>query len=142
MKANDRKRAYAERLYVDDGYTNKAIADTVGVSEVTIGSWVKKYGWKEKRDEILAAPHKIKQVILQQIQIVARGEKPTVNSDDLSKLTRALERVDQKVSIQLIISVFKDFDQWLAGSDISPELLAQMLEAHKNYIKHRIDLEA
>ena len=142
MKINDRKRAYGERLFVEDGYTLKAIAETVGTSEVTIGNWSRKYGWKEKRDEILAAPHMIKKVILQQIQLVASGEKPTVNSDDLSKLTRALERVDQKVSVQLIITVVKEFDHWLAGSDIEPELLTQMLEAHKNYIKYRIDQEA
>ncbi len=141
MKANDRKRAYAERLYVEDGWTAKAIADTVGVSEVTIGNWGRKDGWKSKRDEMLAAPHKIKQVILQQIQLVAAGEKPTVNSDDLSKLTRALERVDQKVSVQLIITVFKEFDNWLASSDIDTEKLTAMMENHKNYIKHRIDLE-
>ena len=47
MKSNERKRAYAERLYIEDGWTAKSIADTVGVSENTVGAWIKKYSWKE-----------------------------------------------------------------------------------------------
>lgn len=142
MKSNDRKRAYAERLYVDDAWTAKAIADTVGVSETTVGNWVKKYGWKEKQDELAAAPHRVKRLILEQLTLAANGEKTTVNTDDISKLTTALERVDKKVNVQMVISVLKELDNWLAGSqDVNTEFLTASLELHKNFIKHKIDQE-
>lgn len=143
MKAIDRKRAHAERLYIEDGWTHKAIADTVGVTENTVGNWVKKYNWKASRDELLAAPHRIKRLIVEEISRVVKGEKAQFNTDDLSKLTTALQRVDKQVNVQVVISVFKEYDNWLAGDpEIDQEHLKRVLDGHKNFIKYRIDQEA
>lgn len=141
MSAISRKRNYAERLYIEDGWTNKAIAETVGTSENTVGNWVRKFKWKEKRDELLSAPHKIKQKILEEVNKVLKGEASTFNADTLSKLTRALERIDQKVSTQIVISVFKEYDNWLAGQDVDSDFLNQHLDQHKTYLQYRIEHE-
>ncbi len=138
---NISKRLHAERLYIDDGWTNKAIAQTVGVSENTIGTWAKKYAWKEKRDEAFAAPHKIRQLLLTELQRVAEGEKPKFNSDDLSKITRALERLDKGVSVQVIISVMKLFTDWLTTQELEPEQLISIVDLTKLFIKEQIDNE-
>ena len=47
-KDNATKISHAELLY-KEGRMGKEIAKIVGVTEVTITSWIKKYGWKEKR---------------------------------------------------------------------------------------------
>ncbi len=141
MKINERKRAYAERLYIEDGWTAKSIAETVGVSENTISSWVKKYKWREKRAELQAAPHKIRKAIIEEINKVVSGQKMSFNSDDLSKLTRALERLDNKVSIQSVISVFKDYDKWLGSQDVDTKFLEMHLSYHKQYIQYLIEHE-
>lgn len=135
------KRLHAERLYIDDGWTASAIAETVGVSENTLGSWVKKYGWKAKRDEALAAPHKIKSLLLEELQSVVEGKKPKFNSDDIAKITRAIERIDKGVGVHVIISVFKTFTDWLASQDIEPEVLLKVLDKTKEYLRYRIDNE-
>lgn len=45
----DNKKLFARHLYVDKGHTAKDIAAQVGVSEQTIGKWVKNLGWKALR---------------------------------------------------------------------------------------------
>lgn len=141
MKTNERKRSYAERLFIEDGWTAKAIATTVGVSENTVGSWIKKYNWKERRDELLAAPHRVKKKILEEIQNVLDGGQATFNADTLSKLSRAFERLDQQVSTHIVISVIKEYDNWLAGQDINQVSLSEQLNLHKQYIQYRIESE-
>lgn len=138
MKKNDRKRAIAEDLYINNGETFKAIAEIVGVSENTVGTWAKKYNWKERKMNLATAPHKIKEALLEQLESVVKGEKPIFNSDDIAKITRALERVDKKISNQMVISVIKEFDSWLLSIDIDHELLDKCLELHKQFIHHRI----
>lgn len=141
MRGNERKRAYAERLFIEDGWTAKAIAETVGVSENTVGSWVKKYSWKETKDELFAAPHRLKKAILEEIQRVINGETAKFNSDTLSKLTTALERIDKKVSTQLSISVIKEYNNWLASQDVENDFLMQHLDSTKIYLQYRIENE-
>ena len=141
MNTGEKKRNYAERLYVEEGWTATSIAATVGVNRNTVSNWVKKYKWQEKKDELLAAPHKVKQIILQEIQRVVAGEPPTFNSDDLSKLTRALERVDQKVSVQMIISVFKAYNNWLASQEVDNDFLLTHIDHSKMYLQYQIAQE-
>jgi len=44
------KKKEAKRLYVQTDLTAKEIAAKTGISEKTIGVWVKKYGWKIQRE--------------------------------------------------------------------------------------------
>lgn len=141
MKSNERKRAYAERLYIEDDWTAKAIAETVGVSENTVSNWVRKYKWREKKEELQAAPHRIRKALIEEINRVVNGEEATFNSDALSKLTRALERLDGKVSIQSVISVFKQYDKWLGSQDVDSKFLEQHLNFHKQYLQYLIEHE-
>ncbi|HRO76515.1 MAG TPA: hypothetical protein PLP27_10250 [Crocinitomicaceae bacterium] len=141
MKANDRKRSIAEDMYINNGETIKTIAETIGMSENAVGAWVKKYSWKERRANLTAAPHKIKEKLLAQLEAVVNGEKPIFNSDDVSKIASAIERVDKKVSAQMIISVIKEFDNWLLSIDIDNDLLSKSLDLHKQFIHHRIKNE-
>ncbi|MCH4824289.1 hypothetical protein ML462_14025 [Gramella lutea] len=47
--AKDKERRLAEELYVKQRKTAKECAKLVGVTEKTMGDWVDKYGWKERR---------------------------------------------------------------------------------------------
>lgn len=138
MKKNDRKRAIAENLYINNGESIKSISETVGVSENTISTWSKKYNWKERKMNLAVAPHKIKEALLEQLDSVVKGEKPIFNSDDIAKITRALERVDKKVSTQMVISVMKELDSFLLSIDMDDKLLEKSLDLHKQFIQFRI----
>lgn len=48
--AKESERSVARILYIEQGKSNKEIAQKLGVQEKTVGAWVKKYGWKKERD--------------------------------------------------------------------------------------------
>lgn len=45
----------AKQLYVEQGMTGSAAAKELGVSLTNLLRWVKRYGWKQMRDERLKA---------------------------------------------------------------------------------------
>lgn len=47
--AKDKARRLAEELFVKQRKTAREVAKLVGVTEKTIGKWIDKYGWKERR---------------------------------------------------------------------------------------------
>lgn len=141
MSKSITKRVVAERLYIENGWTAKQVAESVGVTENTIGSWVKKGDWKNKRNEILASPLKIKSILLDELQKVVSGEKPNFNADDLAKITRALERIDKGVNVQVIISSMKLFTDWLTDQKLTDEELELILSLSKDFIRYRINHE-
>ena len=65
---NEPIRAMAERMFVEDGMTAKAIANALDVSEQTIGRWRKgiqgDISWDDKKTQFLSAPNNIKKVLL------------------------------------------------------------------------------
>lgn len=132
----------AEQMFVEDGLTAKEIATKLNKAENTIGKWRKAGKWDDKKDQFSATPYLLKKLILEDIQRVADGEKPKINPDDLSKLTRALERVDKKVSVQMIYSCLKEVDLWCAMQDMPLKDLEMILDYHGKFLTHRIEQEA
>lgn len=133
---NEKKRALAERLYINEGMTGKAIAEELDVSEQTIVRW--KHGkngekpWDERRQQAMAAPHRIKELILAQMQKISSGEKSNIDADALIKMARALESIDKKTSVQSVISVLKEFDLFMADTD--PAMAVKFLPYHKKFL--------
>ncbi|MBN2669978.1 MAG: helix-turn-helix domain-containing protein [Bacteroidales bacterium] len=141
MSSNTNKRLHAERLYIEEGWSQKDIATTVGVSENTVTNWVKKYDWKIRKAEIAAAPHKVRQKLMSELQKVLDGEVTGLNADVVSKITRAIERLDKGVSVQVTISVMKMFTDFITTQEIDSETLSQIVELSKLFIKEQIDKE-
>jgi len=141
--SNQKKRAIAERMFIEDGETAKAIAAYLDVSEQTISRWRKgrpgEKSWDLRRAEVLSAPHKIKELLIQQLEKIANGEKATIDADALAKISKVLETVSGKISVQVVLSVFKEFDNWMASQD--PEQAIKFLEWHKAFILHKAATE-
>ena len=53
--AKDRERKLAEDLYIKQKKNAKECADLVGVSEKTVGDWVEKYKWKDRRNALIGS---------------------------------------------------------------------------------------
>lgn len=47
------KRILACRLYVNQLFNQKQVAEKCVVTEKTIGKWVVKYGWKDQRNKVM-----------------------------------------------------------------------------------------
>jgi transposase len=142
--SNKKKRELGERMFIEEGMSGKAIAEELEVSEVTISNWRKgrpeEKDWDERRAEVLSAPHKIKEILLRQLKIVAEGGKATIDADALVKISKVIESQSGKTSTQVVFTVFKEFDNWMAQQD--PQMAVQFLEYHKMFIHYKAELES
>lgn len=139
--SNEKKRALAERLFINDGQTCKQIALDIDVSEVTLSRWRKgrkgEQDWDTRRAEVISSPHILKELLTKQLKLISEGEKPTIDADALIKISKVLETVSGKVSVQVVISVLKEFDNFMIDHD--PELAVRFLEFHKKFILHKAE---
>ena len=140
---NEQIRNLAERMFINDGMTAKAIANDLGKSEQTIGRWRKgrngEKDWDYRRAEILSAPHKIKEILIKELQNIAEGKQTKIDADALSKVSKVLENLAGKVSTQITLSVLKEFDNWMSSQD--PAEAIKFLEYHKQYIMYKASQE-
>ena len=143
LLTNQAKKVMAERMFVEDGMTAKAIAEQLEVSEQTLSKWRKgkegEKSWDDKRAEMLASPHKIKEILLKELMLVAGGEKSKVDADALAKINKVIETLSDKINTQIVFSVFKEFDNWMADQD--PKTAILFTEYHKQFILYKINQE-
>jgi len=143
LLTNQAKKVMAERMFVEDGMTGKAISEQLDVSEQTLSKWRKgkegEKSWDDKRAEMLASPHKIKEILLKELIVVASGGKSLVDADALAKINKVIETLSDKISVQVVFSVFKEFDNWMADQD--PKTAVQFTEWHKQFLLYKINLE-
>ena len=137
------KKVMAERMFVEDGMTCKAISDQLDVSEQTLSKWRKgkegEKSWDDKRAEMLASPHKIREILIKELMVVAGGEKSMVDADALAKINKVIETLSDKINTQVVFSVFKEFDNWMADQD--PKTAILFTEYHKQFILYKINQE-
>lgn len=143
LLTNQAKKVMAERMFVEDGMTAKAIAEQLDVSEQTLSKWRKgkegEKSWDDKRAQMLASPHKIKEVLFKELMLVAGGEKSAVDADALAKINKVIETLSDSTSVQIVFSVFKEFDNWMADQD--PKTAVLFTEYHKQFILFKINQE-
>jgi transposase-like protein len=143
LLTNQAKKVMAERMFVEDGMTGKAISEQLDVSEQTLSKWRKgkegEKSWDDKRAEMLASPHKIKEILLKELILVASGKISNVDADALAKINKVIESLSDKISVQVVFSVFKEFDNWMADQD--PKTAIQFTEWHKLFLLYKINLE-
>lgn len=141
---NEPVRALAEKMFVEEGMTAKAIADAVGVTEQTIGRWRKgiqgDISWDEKRTQFLSAPGNIKKVLMNELKDLSEGKDSRIDVKAIAAVTKAIELLSDKVSAQIAMAVFKEFDSWMAVQD--PEAAVSFLEWHKMFLLYKAQQES
>ena len=130
--------AQAEIMFVEHGHNAKYIADFFGINEKTVGIWRKRGNWDAKRDELFAAPHKLREILLKEMRHIADGGEPRFNTDALSKVNKVFEGFGDKINPQIAMTIIKLLDDFLA--DRVPELANANLEWHKKFILYVIDV--
>jgi uncharacterized protein YjcR len=139
--ANEKEtqKALAERLFINDNMTAKAIAETLGVNEKTIGSWRAKGEWDIRKSTYLSSPLVIKEKLLEEMQKILTGEKSNIDADALRKMHIVFESMGEKTNPQTCLSVFKEFDNWMAEQD--PVMALNFTKWHKDFIAYKISME-
>ncbi len=135
MKRIPKHKLYqdAEHMFVESGYNCVAIAEILTISEITLSKWRNDQGWDRKREEVLASPYKIRELLMRELASIAEGNKAKINADSLSKIQRVFLSFEKSsTSIPVILSVFKGFDNWMADND--PQTAVLFTEWHKKYL--------
>ena len=130
----------AQRMFVEEGMTAKAIANAIGITEQTIGKWRKGVGanpidWDTLRQQHLSAPHNIKKALSRELTDLVAGKEPTLEMAPILAAIKALQAVSDDISVETVYSVFKEFDSWMSQQD--PEMAIQFLEWHKLFLLHK-----
>lgn len=140
---NEPLRAMAERMFVEEGMTAKSIAAALEITEQTVGRWRKgiqgDISWDDKRTQFLSAPHNIKKVLMSELTHLSKGGDATLDVKAISDITKVISTLSDKANTQIVFTVFKEFDNWMAEQD--PELAIQFLEWHKLFLLHKAQNE-
>lgn len=141
---NEPLRAMAERMFVEEGMTAKAIAATIDVTEQTVGRWRKgiqgDISWDDKRAQYLSAPHNIKKVLMNELTHLSKGGDATIDVKAIADVTKVISTLSDKANVQIVFTVFKEFDNWMTEQD--PEVAIQFLEWHKLFLLHKAQTES
>lgn len=138
------RKKLAEAFYFSH-YPQKEIAEMTQTPENTISNWVNQYGWKKLREAQTITVTKLVGNLLAQAHLIemnAREAGRTLDSketDQIVKIATAVEKLDKKVTVSMIIQVLKMFSSYLLNQDFE---LAKLLIPHQNvFIRNQISHE-
>lgn len=98
--AKIREQKLAEDLYIKGKRTAKDIAQLVGVSEKTVGDWVEKFKWKDRRNALLSSLQNGQSNINNLIdsyseKLVEMENDPEATQEQKTKLVDALAKLNK-----------------------------------------------
>lgn len=137
----DTKKKLAQSLYVRLGKTQKEIADSVSVTEKTIGRWKEKYKWDVLRAAEVSTPEELAKSLYASIFKITDAAKEeqrpltAAETDQISKISKSIANIKQKPTLSVVSSIMEDFANWLKNRDLND---AQILIKHQmSYLEDR-----
>ena len=123
---NTQKREWAQLLYINEHISQKEIAERVKVSKVTMNKWVKEGKWDEMKASLTITREEQLKRLYNQIAALNKeiAERETqryatpAESDTLSKLASAINKMEIEIGLSDIISVSRRFLEWVRRVDI------------------------
>lgn len=136
MAKND-TRLKAEAYYIENvDATQKEVAELFKVTEKTVGTWVNKYDWEDKRWSFNASPTFIKQKLQQEAHNIVIGGKPNFSADAVNKIMSAIEKIDKSADPVIVHKILKELDNFI--SEIDPNFATECTKYHKQFLQYKI----
>ncbi|MDY0176709.1 MAG: DUF1804 family protein [Lentisphaeria bacterium] len=136
-------RTLAEKMYVEECLTAKAIADNLGVSQQTVGRWKQGIGkhkdWDTLREEFKRSPFNLRKLINDELARLTNGEEAQLDMKAINDAVKVLNAMSNRVSAEVVYSVFREFDTWVSGQD--PQLAIVFTDMHKQFLIHKVSEE-
>lgn len=130
----------AKNMFVDQGMTCNAISDILSLTQATLSKWRKGMKWDDERSATLSRPDKIKAILLAELQSISEGNKPRIDTDALSKVSKTLSYFDGKVPFGAVLAVIKELDNWTC--EIEPVAAVANTDLHKRFLQYRAQLDS
>lgn len=128
MANKDDLRQQAQVMFVEMGMTGKAIAETLDVRENTVSTWRKDDEWDKLRKSVTASPERIKNYLFKEYESLAAGNAPKLNSDAISKISKALEFIESFSNESRLTVMLNMLDRYAVNVGMS----ADWLQAYRN----------
>ena len=109
----------ARTLYLMTEKTQKEISEVVGWSEKTFTEQKQKGKWNELRDtKTLTKQQIISMLHTQTLKLIesAKDEARLLSArevDSIAKLAASIDKLEKKVTIEVYIEVFEEYNKWL-----------------------------
>jgi len=122
------RKDYAKTLFLTNlTMTQKEISERSGVSQKTISKWVNDENWDDLRTSLLTTREQQLANLYMQLRklneaILDREDQQYATSkeaDVLIKLTSAIDKLEQDLSISDIVNVSKKFLDWVRHADLA-----------------------
>lgn len=142
---NAQKKEWAKVLFTKESLTQAEIAEKVGVRAATISKWINTENWQLLKTSITITREEQLARLYQQLELIQDKilERPiaerfasTAEADIITKLASAIDKLEKETGLSEIISVSKQFLEWLRLSDLEKaKELSMYLDA---FIKERL----
>lgn len=141
-KKKPRHKLYddAFSMFVEYGMNCSTISEMTGITEPTLSKWRNDMNWDRMREETLARPDKIREILLKELKSIAEGNKAKIDTDALSKISKTLQYFDGKLSLPIIVAAMMECDNFIVTID--PQMALTISEWHKKFIHERAKTES
>jgi hypothetical protein len=96
------------------GFSIKGISELLKVSEKTAAKWRDENDWEKQKQLNNIRPSEIKKMILEYVMAIKNGEAPPYKADDLSKISAAFDRLnDKRKKAVYTMESLDEFSGWL-----------------------------
>ncbi len=135
------KKDWAKLLFTKEGInTQKELAARVGVSEKTIGKWIKDEAWEKLRTSLIMTKEEELSRLYDQLSELntwitskPKGKRyaDAKEADTLVKLSAAIRSLETDTSVSEVIQSATGFIKWLQTSDLTKaQEIAQLFDAY------------
>ncbi|WP_108822011.1 DDE transposase family protein [Dysgonomonas sp. Marseille-P4361] len=142
---NSQKKEWAKLLFTKENLTQLEIAERVEVRPATISKWVNSENWQLLKTSITITREEQLARLYQQLQLqqekilerpIAERVATTAEADIITKLASAIQKLETETGLNDIISVSKQFLDWLRLSDL--EKAKELTMYFDAFIKERL----
>lgn len=143
-KRTSPKYTLCYEMYINSQKTATEISNITGVTASLISRWCREDDWDTTRTAKSVTRNNIISEFynnIRDIQEAARTENRPLNakeSDQLYKLSCAIEKMDQKLSLHHFITCMEEFMDFMR--DVNPVLNKQMADYYNEFIQGRAQL--
>lgn len=139
----DAKKEQAQELYVFTDMAQNEIAEQLGITTKTISVWKREGKWEEIKAARTVTKNQIIQNTYLQIASIYKKAKEedrnvtVAETDQLIKLGKLIEAIDKKLSLSVIIQVFKELTGFIMNIDV--DFAKELNKYQQEFINSRVN---